>query len=60
MEKLNLELILRRFITLFVFVILLFSPITIIEAIFYTIRLILYSITFPKNPYCFEFLKKMW
>lgn len=60
MKNLNLESILNRFITIFVFVILLFSPITIIEILLYSIRHILYSIAFPKNPYCFEFLKKMW
>ena len=60
MKKLNLEVILRRSITLVIFIVILFSLIILIELFLYSMRFFLYGINFPKNPYSFEFLKRMW
>ena len=60
MKNLNLEVIIRKIATLIVFIILMFSPFPIIEIILYSLRYILYNISFPKQPYCFELFSKMW
>lgn len=55
-----LETIIRRTISSILFVVLLFSPITIIEIILYTIRFIIKGESFPKNPYSWQFIYRMW
>jgi hypothetical protein len=56
----NLEIIIRRLISVVLFVGVLFSPITLLEVIAYSIRWMVNRKTFPKYPYSYEFIKKMW
>lgn len=55
-----LEITTRRIISLAIFIALLFSPLILAEIIFYSIQYVIIKKSFPKDPYCFSFLKRMW
>lgn len=59
-SKLTMEIVIRRTISLILFVILLFSPIIIIEESMYIIRFMINGNPQPNRPYAFEFLYRMW
>lgn len=57
----NLEIIIRRTISIILFLILLFIvPITIFEFILYIFRYMITKTKIPPEPYAFIFIKRMW
>lgn len=58
--KISLETIIRRTLSSIIFLILLFSPISLIEVMLYSIRWIITKEPIPDWPYSFQFIKRMW
>jgi hypothetical protein len=55
-----METFIRRFFTILVFIVVLISPIIAIESILYFFRFTFTGVSFPKDPYSFVLLKRMW
>ena len=59
-NSISLDLIIRRIISSILFVIILFSPLCLIEVVIYSIRYLINRTSFPNDPYSFQFIKRMW
>jgi len=59
-NSISLEVIFRRITSYVLLLLILFSPLCLIEVLIYSIRYLVNGVKFPNDPYYLQFIKRMW